>query len=142
MRINKGTDFALRLLMYTASFNDSLATLAKVATFYGISHEHLRKVVHELGQAGILNTYRGRYGGFKLAKHPKEINIGDVILLFEGRTPIIDCVKLDCPITEACLLKGVLDEAEFNFINTLKQYSLADVLYDNQLERLQNIQLA
>lgn len=136
MRINKGTDFALRLLMYTATFNDSLATLAKVAAFYGISHEHLRKVVHELGQAGILNTYRGRLGGFKLAKHPKEINIGEVILLFEGRTPIIDCVKLDCPIIEVCLLKGVLDEAEHNFINTLKQYSLADILYDNQFKRL------
>lgn len=140
MRIAKSTDYALRLLMYTSFYEDKLATLSKVSKFFDISHEHLRKVVHELGIAGFLDTYRGRNGGFKLAREPKDINLGEVVSLFEGRTPIIDCDKIECPISPFCLLRGILDEAELSFINTLKKYSLADVLRNNDLRKFLTVE--
>lgn len=136
MKISRSTDYALRLLIYTALYSEDLATMSRVSDFFKISHEHLRKVVHELGQAGYLSTYQGRYGGFKLAKHPKNINIGDVVSRFEGNAPLIDCERLECRISPSCVLRDVLDEAENAFIQTISKYSLADVIRDAQLQKL------
>jgi Rrf2 family nitric oxide-sensitive transcriptional repressor len=68
VRLTVHTDYALRVLMYLALKEDRLATIAEIAKSYGISKNHLMKVVHELGIAGYVETVRGRGGGLRLAK--------------------------------------------------------------------------
>ena len=54
------------------------ATIAEVAHAFGISENHLVKVVHFLGQEGFLENIRGRGGGLDLAVPAGEINVGAV----------------------------------------------------------------
>ncbi|WP_420797843.1 Rrf2 family transcriptional regulator [Halorhodospira halochloris] len=63
MQLTYYTDYALRLLLYAAAHHERRITMREVATAYGISLEHLRKIVHQLAQNGYLITSQGRNGG-------------------------------------------------------------------------------
>lgn len=128
MQLTSLTDYGLRVLMYAGVHADRRVTLREIASAYGISLEHLRKVVHQLAQAGYLQTTRGRTGGMMLACPPGEIRIGDVVLALEHELEIIDCTRQPCPLCDACSLKGVLDDARGAFVGRLNRYTLADLL--------------
>ena len=73
MRLTVYTDFSLRVLMYVALHRDRLPTISEIAASYGISRNHLMKVVYELGLTGYIHTVRGKGGGLRLARAPEEI---------------------------------------------------------------------
>lgn len=130
MRLTIYTDYSLRLLMYLAVKDDGLATIAEVAKSYDISKNHLMKVAHQLGVAGYIETVRGRSGGLRLAKPPKQINLGEVVRRTEPDMAIVPCFKpVDtfCAIQPSCVLKGALHRAHTAFVNVLDEYSLSDL---------------
>ncbi|MBI3704359.1 MAG: Rrf2 family transcriptional regulator, partial [Rhizobiales bacterium] len=56
MRLTVYTDYSLRVLMFLALGGDKLTTIAEIAKAYGISKNHLMKVVYQLGLAGYVST--------------------------------------------------------------------------------------
>jgi Rrf2 family nitric oxide-sensitive transcriptional repressor len=130
MRLTTHTDYSLRTLMYLAVRKHDLATIADIAQAYGISHNHLMKVVHELAQSGFIQTVRGRQGGMRLARPPEEINIGDVVRTTENDLNVAVCF-LDadaCAIQQCCVLQRAMREALKAFLTVLDGYTLADLV--------------
>ncbi|HEY4720568.1 MAG TPA: Rrf2 family transcriptional regulator, partial [Anaerolineae bacterium] len=78
MRLTVYTDFSLRVLMFLALRGNELTTIAEIARAYGISKNHLMKVVYQLGLAGYVETVRGKGGGLRLARPPQEVVLGEV----------------------------------------------------------------
>jgi len=135
MQLNRFTDYAFRVLIYTAVHRDERCTSEAIATAFGISRHHLVKVVNELQHLGYLETSRGRTGGFRLARAPARIRLGDVVRGTEGTLAVVECFdqKVNmCPLTRACGLKGVLGEAFEAFFAVLDRYSLADLVAEPQ----------
>ncbi|MDO9216574.1 MAG: Rrf2 family transcriptional regulator, partial [Lacisediminimonas sp.] len=60
MRLTDYTDYALRTLMYLGLHREQLVTIREISDAYGISNNHLTKVVHQLGLSGMVQTMRGR----------------------------------------------------------------------------------
>jgi Rrf2 family nitric oxide-sensitive transcriptional repressor len=130
MRLTVYTDYSLRLLIYAALKPDGLINISEVADAYGISRNHLTKVVHQLGIAGYLETVRGKGGGLRLARPPEAIRIGDVVRRTEpdmALTPCFKPIEAPCAIFPACLLRGALDEARDAFLRVLDGYTLAEL---------------
>lgn len=128
MRLTTHTDFALRTLMFLATTAER-ATVAQVAQLYGVSTNHMAKVVNQLSRLGYIRCIRGIGGGIELAKQPADIRLGEVIEAFEGNMHLLDCVTTDdvCAIQSFCKLKGVLAEAEQVQLEYLNGVTLADV---------------
>ena len=128
MSLTTHTDFALRTLMFLATTGER-ATAAQVAQLYGISTNHLAKVVNQLARLGYIRSLRGIGGGIELAKPPAEIRLGEVVEAFEGNMHLLECVATDnvCAIQPFCKLKGVLAEAERLQLEYLNSVTLADV---------------
>ena len=129
MRLTVYTDYSLRLLIYAALKPDGLTTIGEVAQAYGISRNHLTKVVDQLGLAGYIETVRGKGGGLRLARAAEAIRIGDVVRHTEPDMALTPCFKpigAPCTILPACLLKGALGEARESFLQVLDGYTLAD----------------
>ena len=132
MQLTQYTDYSLRVLIYLSQKQQGeLATITEVAEFYGISRNHLVKVVHNLATNGFIQTQRGKHGGMQLARPAAEINVGDVVRKTEPNFDIAECFsKKDdsCVISPICSLKTILDEARKNFIQTLDRYTIANTL--------------
>lgn len=142
MRLKKYTDFALRVLIYTAASEERVSIKEISDTFY-ISAEHIRKVVHQLSLNNYLKTTRGRNGGVVLGKKPDEINIGEIIRLMENDFYLVECFDGDnnqCVITPACKLRSVIGEAMHAFFKVLDQYTLDDLIANkDELRELMGI---
>lgn len=128
MHLSRFTDYAVRVLIFAAINPERLVTLQEMSVFYDISLAHLRKVVHKLGQLGYLKTYRGKYGSMRLQRSSAEINIGQVIGVFEGRDQLIDCSGLSCVGQPACALPRLLRRGQQAFYTEMEKYTLADIV--------------
>jgi Rrf2 family nitric oxide-sensitive transcriptional repressor len=130
MRLTTLTDYSLRVLMYLGARPDRLATIQEIATAYGISENHLMKVVHRLSQEGFVDTVRGRGGGLRLKRPPEAIRLGDVVRAVEEDFRVVECFGSDgvCRVTSVCRLKGVLHQALGAFMDSLDGWTLADLV--------------
>lgn len=133
MRLTSYTDYCLRVLIFVATRPDQRATIGEVARSYGISENHLVKVVHFLGKAGFLENVRGRGGGLQLARPAPKINVGAVVRAAEGPAVPAACFEASaprCSIAPVCRLRGVLGDAVDAFYAVLDRYTLADLVGD------------
>jgi Rrf2 family nitric oxide-sensitive transcriptional repressor len=135
MRLTQYTDYAIRVLMYTASRwmregEEALSSIREIAQAYGISENHLMKVVHRLAQEGLLHTQRGRNGGLRLARQPSQTRLGDVVRLIEDDMALVECFGegSTCPLSAKCLLADALDQARSAFLAELDRRTLADLV--------------
>ncbi|MFI4949710.1 MAG: Rrf2 family transcriptional regulator [Caulobacterales bacterium] len=140
MRLTVYTDYALRVLMYLAVHPEPKPTIGGIASSYGVSRNHLMKVVYELGVAGYIETVRGKNGGLRLARRPQDIVLGELIRRTEPDMALVPCfdpVNAPCAITPACRLRGALHQARAAFLEVLDGYTLADLVGNRPaLERL------
>lgn len=138
MQLTRFTDYSLRVLIFLGAYPDRLCTISETAEAYGISGNHLMKVVNRLSSGGYIETVRGKGGGMRLSRAPKMINIGDVVRYMEDRFDIVECFNekyQDCPLFPACTLRSVLVDALRNFMATLDRHTLKDVLGDGVSSR-------
>lgn len=127
MRLTTYTDYALRSLMYLAVNRDRLVTIQDIANLHGISKNHLTKVVHHLGQIGLVATVRGRNGGLKLGLEPEAINIGKVVRQTETDFHMAECFHREhnrCVYASACVLEDALSEATAAYLQVLDGVTL------------------
>jgi Rrf2 family transcriptional regulator, nitric oxide-sensitive transcriptional repressor len=151
MRLTTYTDYSLRVLIYLGVQSDKLVTIKQISEHYGISNNHLLKVVHQLGLLGFIETVRGRNGGLRLARPASQIVIGDVVRKMEQDMALVHCFAAEgridpaseCRIMNACVLKGALSKALQAFLDVLDQYTLAElVAQKNRLAELLMVERA
>lgn len=136
MQLTQYTDYSLRVLVYLSLKNpDDLATITDISDFYGISRNHLVKVVHNLANHGFIQTIRGKHGGMRLSRLPEKISIGEVVRQTEPHFEMAECFNRTnrCAITPVCALKNILAEARAGFFDVLDRYSLKDAVVQKDL---------
>lgn len=126
MKLTRYTDYAMRVVIHLGTHDDRLSSIAEIAAAHGISHNHLMKVVQDLGKAGYVETVRGRNGGIRLGLPAAEINLGALVRHTEAGFELVDCGS--CLIAPACGLPSVLKEATRAFLAVLDKYTVADLL--------------
>ncbi|GAA0298255.1 Rrf2 family nitric oxide-sensitive transcriptional repressor [Gracilibacillus halotolerans] len=134
MRLKKYTDYALRVLIYTASSEDKVS-IKEISESFFISAEHIRKVVHQLSKHDYIETTRGRNGGIRLHKNPEDINLGEVIRLMENDFYLVECFNCEvnrCILTPSCSLRSILADATQAFLTVLDQYTLKDLIVNKE----------
>ena len=89
------------------------------------------KVVNQLANVGLLETVRGRGGGFSLGRDPQSVTIGEVVRLTEPCLQPADCGS--CVLRRGCGLAPMLDSAMLAFLGELDKKTLADALKETTL---------
>jgi Rrf2 family nitric oxide-sensitive transcriptional repressor len=141
MRLTAFTDFGLRVLMRLAGTPTRSFTTDEIAAEFGISRNHLAKVVQDLARAGYVRTRRGAGGGLSLAMTPDAITLGAVVRALEVRQALVECFRDDggsCSLTPHCRLKLRLAAAREAFLAELDETTLAQCAYPAPLPQASN----
>jgi Rrf2 family nitric oxide-sensitive transcriptional repressor len=131
MRLTSYTDYALRTLMFLALNRDRLVTIGDIAQVHDIAKNHLTKVVHQLGTLGFVETVRGRSGGLRLGREPRDITMGDVVRRTETDFYMASCFdenSAGCLYSAGCELKGTLARATNAFLDVLDNVTLEQMV--------------
>ena len=97
MNISSRCEYACRALVELASVADGKSPLpaVNIAERRGIPEKFLVHILLSLKKAGIVRSVRGAQGGYRLAKKPDEITVGDIIRAIDG--PVLDPLPAESP---------------------------------------------
>ena len=92
MRLTQYSDFALRVLIYLATIpnNDELVRIDDIAKSYGISKNHLTKVIHQLSKLKVVDSARVKTVAF-VSNAPQNINVGNIVRQTEPDFFVVAC---------------------------------------------------
>jgi Rrf2 family transcriptional regulator, nitric oxide-sensitive transcriptional repressor len=133
MRLTDYTDYSVRVLLYLAVRGEGLSTIQDISDAYGISKNHLMKVVQRLGELGWVETVRGRNGGLRLFEHSGSLTVGEVVRATESDFALVGCfpdergTHRECVIQSQCRLKGVLEVARHAFLSELDRHTIDEL---------------
>jgi Rrf2 family nitric oxide-sensitive transcriptional repressor len=131
VQLSLHADYGLRVLLYLGSHPNEVVSTRRISTAYGISKNHLVRVMQTLGEHGYVRVIPGRSGGVTLAKDPASIRLGDVVRDAEPTLDLVECFNKEtntCPIIHVCGLKSRLAHALEAFIAELNKNTLADLM--------------
>jgi Rrf2 family nitric oxide-sensitive transcriptional repressor len=121
---------------------DRVIPTQEISGAYGISKNHLVRVIHTLAGCGYVTIHAGRSGGLTLACEPGTIRLGDVIRESEPSLRLAECFDKrtnTCPISSVCGLKRILNEALHSFLESLDQYTVADIVTKRDQRKLASV---
>ncbi len=132
VRLDKLTDYGLLLLTCIAQSRDvSLRSARDLAAESGLPLPTVSRLLQDLLKGGLLVSHRGIKGGYALAREPREIAIGDVVMALEGPIALTVCssgISGLCDLESRCAIKNnqrVINEAVRDLFARL---SLADLM--------------
>jgi len=127
MRLTRFTDYSLRVLIYLGQNSESRVTIHQISEAYGISKNHLMKVVSNLTRLQFVVAQRGPGGGIQLNHPPGEIRLDEVIVNTEKHLQQTDAPE-QLGSTADTRLSSYLQLALNAYLDALGHYNLADVL--------------
>jgi Rrf2 family nitric oxide-sensitive transcriptional repressor len=134
MRLTDYTDYALRVMLYLALRRNGLSTIQDISDAYGISKNHLMKVVQRLSELGWVDTIRGRHGGLRLNERSLSLTIGQVVRATETDFALVVCFERaggegrQCVIEPLCRFKHVFAAARDAFLAELDRHTLGELV--------------
>lgn len=83
MHITLETDYAIRIVDFMVK-NDGRSDAKAISEKTYVPQTFAMKILRKLGNAGIVNSYKGTKGGYELGRSPSELSLYDVVEAVEG----------------------------------------------------------
>ena len=139
--LSKKTKYGLRALLALAKRrHQGLMPIAELAKQEGIPKKFLECILLELKNTGILQSRKGKGGGYLLRKLPEAITLGDVIRALDGPLAALPCVSQmahrpcdECGDEKTCGLRAVMQEVRDATATILDGTTIADVVRRTEL---------
>lgn len=128
--ISRSSEYAIRALTYLAQNREGFRLAKDMAESLGIPAPFLGKVLQPLVSRGVLQSQRGRNGGFRLARGPEEITLFQVVDAQEHLGGVRQCFlgQAECTDERACPLHDYWKAASGAFLSRMVDTTLADLL--------------
>lgn len=132
MRITQESDYALRIVTALAARN-AILDAKSISDETSVTLRFTLKILHKLVQGGLVCSYKGVNGGYRLAKLPETITVKDVIELIDGPISICRCLIEDEVCSQSadkreCLFHQIFSEVSMSVAAKLSRITIADVI--------------
>lgn len=130
MSISTRGRYATRIMALLACERDQgRVNKYHIAAAEAISPGYVQQILMVLRTAGLVTSYRGRGGGFSLAKPPQEISVGDILHAVEGDLMPAPCRgSVHCGRAGDCPTRPVWDKATRMLDELFSSTTLADLV--------------
>ncbi|MBW1955782.1 MAG: Rrf2 family transcriptional regulator [Deltaproteobacteria bacterium] len=134
MKLSTRSRYGVRILAELARHSDGgPVKVGKISEEQKITVKYLEQLIRPLKKAGLVKSIRGPKGGHTLAKRPKEITLGQVVRILEGKSDLLDCLPYpeSCNFSDGCPARKAWKEASDALYEKLDAISIADLVQDD-----------
>lgn len=137
MKLTKKGEYALRTLIQLGmaeKLGRDVVSVSDLAESENLPYKFIENILQELRKDGYVESKRGKDGGCRLAKPMKDITIGEIVRLIDGRLAPIGCAsetdyeKCTCPDEVHCGLRMLMIDVRNAIAQILDRYTLDDVV--------------
>ena len=139
MKLSSQEEYGLRCLLQVARHDpEGSVTIPEIARIEGLSIPHVAKLMRSLRRGGFVKSVRGQAGGYKLARPPDHINIGEVLAWLGGRLFEPSFCSLHagmaklCTHTVDCSIRSLWQSVQHVVDQVLGKVTLSDLLGGEQ----------
>ena len=137
--LTKKSKYALKALLYLAKSND-LVQISELSQKENIPQKFLENILLELRKHGLLNSKRGKEGGYMLGKPPEQITFGQIIRILDGPLAYVPCVSImayqrcdECEDETTCKIRKVMKKLRDETASILDGTNLRDAIKNEDL---------
>ncbi|RDS85476.1 SUF system Fe-S cluster assembly regulator [Dyella psychrodurans] len=129
-RVSRLTDYATVVMTCIAAHPDAVLSTADIAEETHLELPTVSKLLKLLGHAGLVDSFRGVNGGYRLARPANEISVAEIVEAMEGPLGMTECSLSDghCEREKQCGVRGSWQSINNVLDNALRSMSLADML--------------
>jgi Rrf2 family protein len=127
--------YALKAMINIARGDDRPRQVSAIAAEENIPRKFLEAIMGEMRRAGLVESARGKAGGYRLARPADLITFGQIIRLTDGPLALIPCASQnfykrcdDCPDEAACALRRIVAQVRNEVSEVLDRTTLASAL--------------
>ncbi|MGM0501075.1 MAG: RrF2 family transcriptional regulator [Bacillota bacterium] len=133
MKLSQASDYAFRSVLYLAKQGVGNRVDAQtIAAAENVPKRFLLKIFRKLAQTDIIESYRGKYGGYALAKNPAEVTLLDIVEAVEGPIEVNRCLvepgSCNKQNTDTCKIHSALYDVQQTIMAKLQEYTFSDFL--------------
>ena len=136
--LSQRTRYAIRALLHLADrHGDGPVQLGEIAEAQNIPAKFLTVILSEMKRAGLVETMRGKVGGYWLARPPAEVTYGQIVRLTRGSLALLPCAARlaytpceNCITESQCRLHAVMLKVRDETARLLDTITLAEPLAD------------
>ena len=132
MNVTSKGRYSLRIMIYLAQHSDEVyISLKTISDRTELSMKYLEMIVGNLKKAQLVDSTRGKEGGYKLSRKPEEYNVGEILNCLEDNLAPVACIKagsINCDRSDACLTVPMWKELDDITNAYLATVTLTDLL--------------
>jgi Rrf2 family protein len=134
--LSKKTRYSFLALVHLAKeYQNGPVLISTIAESEKIPKKFLEAILLELRRNGIVNSKKGKGGGYYLIKPPDQVNLADILRLFEGAIALLPCASFKyyepcghCKDETTCGIRSVIKDLRDETVRYLKNISLSEVI--------------
>ncbi len=127
IKISEATAIALHSMIYIANRENHLCTVKEIADTFGISENHLSKVLQRLVKSGVLTSIKGPKGGFSIVPEYKNSTFMDIYEIIEGKIQKHNCLfNTSAHNCKKCIMSNLIDKMTDEFIAYMENNKISD----------------
>ena len=138
--LSKKAKYAIHALVRLAKeYGKGPILIREISEKENIPQKFLENILLELRNTGILSSKKGKGGGYYLLKDPKDVNLAQIIRMFDGAIGMIPCVTYvyyerceECADENTCAVRAVFKELRDETVKLLKRATLAEIIDKEQ----------
>lgn len=141
MKLSTKGRYGLKAMFQLALYkSEGPIPLKHIANKQNISEQYLEQIFSSLKKSGLVKSVRGAQGGYFLDKDPKEITVGDILIVLEGPVSLSDCVLDEdiCENSGKCVTKVVWEKIKKGIDDVINSITLQDMIDDHNKNILEN----
>lgn len=139
--LSRKAKYAINALVFLARENKHREPIqiSRISESENIPRKFLEAILLDMRNAGILQSRKGKFGGYYLQKKPSEINMAMVMRLFDGPIAMLPCIASknyerceECLDEATCGIRDVFSEVRLETLRILHQATLEDIIQRSQ----------
>ena len=138
MKVSSRGEYGVRAMVSLAkSYGQGPMSITAMAKDSSVPYAYLEQLIVPLRRAGLVESKRGAQGGYRLARSPELVRVGEVYRVMEGPVAPMDCVSEDpadqtCPLIDGCQTRPVWIKVRDSIVDALDSMTLADLIQESK----------